>query len=86
MDLDELVGAISDVFGTPAVLEDRDFNLVAYNTQPNEIDAVRAGRSGDTELLEPAPDLGGRPARSGRRPSRASESCPGCACRCGGTV
>jgi hypothetical protein len=43
MDLDELVGAISDVFGTPAVLEDRDFNLVAYNTQPNEIDAVRAG-------------------------------------------
>ena len=43
MDLDELVGAISDVFGTSAVLEDRDFNLVAYNTQPDEIDAVRAG-------------------------------------------
>ncbi|TCC07898.1 PucR family transcriptional regulator [Kribbella soli] len=43
MDLDDLVGAISDAFGTPAVLEDRDFNLVAFNTQPDEIDAVRAG-------------------------------------------
>ncbi|HET6740330.1 MAG TPA: helix-turn-helix domain-containing protein [Kribbella sp.] len=43
MDLDELIGALSDVFGTPAVLEDRDFNLVAFNTQPDEIDAVRAG-------------------------------------------
>lgn len=43
MDLDELVSALSDVFGMPAVLEDRDFNLVAFNTQPDEIDAVRAG-------------------------------------------
>jgi hypothetical protein len=43
MDLDDLVGAISDAFGTPAVLEDRDFNLIAFNTQPDEIDAVRAG-------------------------------------------
>lgn len=42
-DLQEVVDSVSALLAAPAVLEDRDFNLVAFHSQLDEIDAVRAG-------------------------------------------
>jgi len=41
MELQDIVDEVSRVLGEPAVLEDRDFTLVAYGSHPEDLDPVR---------------------------------------------